>query len=347
MKNNLLCLPAGLLLTALFLQGCNANSKLLDSHQQVVTHEHRVHLPAAMYAPGSSNTPFFEKQGELQLAVDYTQSGKNTNDDSNNGGSQSHVVDGISHQTSTRAQTYTARGGYALTDRIGIIGNLTLGSKHEDYTPYIESWNIQQSTYSSEYWAWLPVPWDVWNGVSWNQTDHIETINDYDKITKNIHRSYRYLDAELGAGRFSRHDNWKTEVYGGLGFAQNKYEGHLDRKEARAAYGRHSSNFYKIFAQPAIAYSSGWFEAGAALKGSFVHYDLKETAAAGGQNLPGEHGNQFFIEPSLLLRIGPRACRLSIEQKWLTILGKSRFPVNSSFLSVGIISILNTDPGKG
>lgn len=335
-----------LLLCALFifLQGCAVDSKLVNSQQQTVTHEHRVHLPAALYTAGSSNPPLFEKKGELMLAVDYTHSGENTNYDKNKGGNQANVVDGITHQTSSSTQTYSAKGAYALTDGIGIMGNVTLGSKNEMYTPYIESWNIQKETYQNEYWAWLPVPWDAWNGVSWTQIDEFQTVNNYDKISKNIARSYRYVDTELGVGKFSHKNKWKTEIYGGLGFAQNKYTGHLDRNNRLEVYASHEASLYKVFAQPAGAYSSGWFEAGAALKASYVNYNLKSGSGSGNENLGKETGSQFFAEPSVFMRIGPRACRLSIEHKWLATIGKSRFPVNSSFLSFGIVSILNTGP---
>ena len=343
MKINLLLSHCGLLLAALSLQNCAVDSKLIKTEHKTVIHEHRVHLPAAMYTAGSSNVPLFDKQGDLLLAVDFANSGDNTNDDKNRGGNSTNVIDGITHQSASSTKTFSLKGGYALTDRIGIIGSVTTGGHEATYKPYIESWNIQKSTYDNEYWLWLPLPWDVWNGYSWSQVDEITTINGYEKMSKELTRRYRYFDAELGVGKFSKKKKWKTEIYGGLGLAKNTFDGHLDR--GTEVYGRHEATFYKAFVQPAAAFSSNWFEAGAAFKGSFMHYQLDATEI-NERRFESENTNLLFVEPSLFMRFGPRAFRVTLEQKWLACLGDSPFPLNKSYLSLGLVSMLNVPRKK-
>jgi hypothetical protein len=345
--SNLLTMKAGLLIPitalsalALSLQSCTVGATLVDSQQVTITHEHRVHLPAAMYSPGSNNTPMFEKKGELSLAIDMTNSGENSNDDSNPEGDPMHIKDGITHQDISKTRTFSVNAGYALSDKIGLTASISTGKNKEEYRPYIESWNLTQEIYNYEYWAGIPLDWDTWIEGTWYDTEQIQTINDYQKVSKNLSRSYQYFDSELAIGKYSNKNKIKTGLYAGLGYAQNQADGHMDRSDITDAYGHHEASFFKMFVLPSAAFRKGWIEIGGALKGSYLHYNLKSTEVAD-RAYKSDSDNLFFVEPSMFLRIGPRAFRINLEQKWLACLGKSPFPSNNSFTSIGIVSTLN------
>ena len=331
---------SALFLAALFFQSCAINSTLINSQQVTVTHEHQVDLPAAMYSPGASNTPMFEKKGDISLSVNMTDSGKNTNDDSNPEGNPAKVTEGTTHQNISKAKTFTVNGGYALTDKIGLTGSFTTGKTKEEYRPYIESWNLTKETYSTEYWVGIPVWWDTWIGGTWYSTENVQAINDYQKVSKTLTRSYKYYDGELAIGKYTHKNKFKTGLYGGLGFAQNQYDGHLNRGASTNVYGHHEASFFKVFVLPSVAFRAGWLELGAAIKGSFLNYNLKSTVTAD-RKYAAASDNLFFVEPSLFIRFGPRAFRVNVEQKWLNALGKSPFSTNKAFTSIGVISTLN------
>lgn len=341
MKAQFLIPSSSLLFIAALLQSCAINSTLIDSKQVTVTHEHRVKLPAAMYTPGASNLPMFEKKGEASLSVSMTNSGKNTNNDSNPEGDPNKVRGGVTHQNISKTRTYSMSGGYALTDKIGLTASFTTGKDREEYHPYIESWNLTQDVYNTDYWFGIPITWDHWVQGSWQSTDQVQTINDYQKLRKTIVRSYQYYDGEVAVGKYQRKNNLKTGFYAGLGLAQNQYEGHLARYGNGDVYGRQEASFFKLFLLPSVAYSSGWMELGAACKGSFMRYNLKSIETSTRQ-YDAASNDLFFVEPSVFLRIGPKAFRVHVEHKWLNSLGKSPFPTNSSFTSIGVISIVNT-----
>lgn len=326
--------------TALSLQNCTVGATLVSSQQVTVTHEHRVHLPASMYSPGSNNTPMLEKKGDITLAVDMTDSGNNTNNDSNPEGIVTNITEGITHQNISETKTFSINGGYALTDKIGLTASISTGRNKEEYRPYIESWNLTKEIYTYEYWAGIPLGWDEWIGGTWYSTEQIQTINDYQKVSKSLTSSYRYFDSELAIGKYTNKNKVKTGLYGGLGFAQNQREGHLNRGFIPEAYGRHEASIFKMFVLPSAAFRSGWIEFGASMKGSFLHYNLK-SSAFGDRQYAAESENLFFMEPAMFLRIGPRAFRVNLEQKWLSGFGKTPFPINKSFTSVGIVSMLN------
>ena len=334
-------LPISALFSVILLfQSCAINSTLIDTQQITVTHEHRVELPAAMYTPGTSNLPMFEKKGDVSLAVSMTNSGKNTNNDSNPEGDPTKVSGKTTHQTISKTRTYTVNAGYALTDEIGLTASFTTGKDREEYRPYIESWNLTQDVYSTEYWVGFPLTWDNWVQGSWQSNNQIQTINDYQKVSKNIVRSYKYYDGELAIGKYKKHNNLKTGMYGGLGFAKNEFKGHLTRNYHRDIYSQHDASFFKLFVLPSAAYSQGWIELGAAVKGSFLRYNLK-SMENNDRQYSAEVKNIFFVEPTVFLRIGPKAFRVQVEQKWLKGLGKSPFSTNNSFTSVGVISMLS------
>ncbi len=337
-----LFLPVSLLFSAILLfQSCAYNSTLIDSKQVTVTHEHRVDLPAAMYTPGASNIPMFEKKGDVSLAVSGTNSGKNTNNDSNPEGDPTKVSGETTHQNISKTRTYSVNAGYALTNSIGLTASFTTGNDQEEYRPYIESWNLTQDVYSTTYWLGFPVSWDEWVGGSWSATHQVQIINDYQKVSKNIIRSYKYYDGELAIGKYKKHNNLKTGMYGGLGYAQNQYKGHLERNHYSDVYSQHDASFFKLFVLPSAAYSHGWVELGAAFKASFLRYNLK-SMENNDRQYSAEAKNMFFVEPSVFLRFGPKAFRIHVERKWMNSLGKSSFPTNKSYTSVGFISMLNT-----
>jgi hypothetical protein len=341
MKIQLLIPVSGCFALAFLLQSCAVSSTLVDSREITITHEHRVNLPAALYSPGTSNTPMFEQKGDLSLSVNMTKSGENTNDDSNPNGDPKNITEGITHQDISKAKTFTVNAGYALSDDIGLTANFTTGSRRDEYYAYIESWNLTQDIYNYEYWAGIPLTWEHWIGGTWYSTETIQAINDYQKVGKKLTRSYRYFDGEVAVGKYAHKNKIKTGLYGGLGFAQNQTEGHMDRGTMKDAYGRHNASFFKVFVLPSAAFRAGWFELGAALKGSYMHYKLRESSF-GDRSYAADAENLFFVEPSLFFRFGPHAFRINVEQKWLSSLGKSPFPVNNAFTSVGVISMLNT-----
>ncbi len=345
MKAQFLISACSFFAATLLLQSCAVNSTLIDSKQVTVTHEHRVNLPAAMYTPGAANLPMFEKKGDASLAVSMTDSGKNTNNDSNPEGDPNKVKGGTTFQTISKTQTYSVNAGYALRDDLGLIANFTVGKDRAEYHPYIESWNLTQDVYSTEYWFGIPITWNHWIQGSWHAINKVETINDYQKLRKTIVHSYQYYDGEVAIGKYRRKNNLKTGFYGGMGLAQNQFEGHLTRTGNAEAYGKHEASFFKLFLLPSAAYSSGWVELGVAAKGSFLRYNLK-SAEAFSRQYDALSQNLYFVEPSVFLRIGPKACRIHVEHKWLSSLGKSPFPTNGSFTSVGVISMLNVKKSR-
>ena len=340
MKAELLIPTIALFATTLSLQSCAISATHVSTQQVTVTHEHRVNLPAAMYSPGSNNTPMLEKKGDLALSVDMTNSGHNSNNDSNPEGIPNKITEGTTNQNISKTQTFSVNTAYAITDKIAIMASISTGKNKESYRPYIESWNLTKDIYTFEYWAGIPLSWDEWIQGTWYSTEQIQTINDYQKVSKNLTRSYKYFDSELAVGKYTYKNKIKTGLYGGLGFAQNQFDGHLDRGSIPAVYGHHDASLFKIFILPSAAYRTGWFEFGAAMKGSFMRYHLK-SARIGDKAYDNEVENLAFVEPSMFLRIGPRAFRLNFEQKFLACLGKSPFPTNNSLSSVGIVSTLN------
>ena len=342
MKTQFIIPTIALFSAATFLQSCGISSTLIESKQVTVTHEHRVNLPASMYTPGASNLPMFEKKGDVSLSIDMTNSGKNTNGDTNPSEDPYNVTAGNSNQNISKTKTYTVNAGYAITNNIGLTASFTTGKAKESYRPYIESWNMTQQVYSNTYWAGIPLTWDTWLNGSWQSTDQIQTINDYQKVSKNLARSYRYSDGEVAIGKYTCNNKVKTGLYGGLGIAQNTYQGHLNRGNSENVYGQHEASLFKVFVLPSVAFRKGWLELGAAIKGSYIRYNLKGTES-NSQYYAAEVEDLLYVEPSLFLRFGPRAFRVNVEQKWLNSLGNSAFPTNSSFTSVGVISMLNTE----
>ncbi|NUO00681.1 MAG: hypothetical protein HUU01_08695 [Saprospiraceae bacterium] len=335
------------IIAAIGLQNC-VSPRLVSTEQISVTHEHRVHLPPKMYSPGSSNAMLFEKQGDLTIGVEMTKSGENKNEDPNARVSGINIVDGVTNEYIHKVKTFSLNGGYALTDNVGLTGKLTATSKEATYHPYIESWNIDRNTYNDNYWIWFPTPWNGWEDhIGWSEIRESEVVTGYEKISKDAKHSYRYFDAEFGIGKFVRQGRLKTEYYGGLGLTSNKTAGHLQRKGGNSpVYGNQHANLARVFVQPAIAYSDIWFEMGAALKGSFLHYSLKETTIAD-QNFSSEKHLNVMLEPSVFMRVGPPQFRINLEYKWLKSIGELPFPTNTVFFSVGALSTINTRKKRG
>jgi hypothetical protein len=129
-------------------------------------------------------------------------------------------------------------------------------------------------------------------------------------------------------------------LYGGLGFARNSAEGHLQRGNTEAAYARHDANFFKVFVLPSAAFRVGWIEAGLSLKSSLLLYRLQSTTS-GNNQYAAESDNAFFIEPAMFLHFGPRAFKIKLEHKWLKNLGDTSLPYNPRFTSIGVMTTLN------
>jgi len=331
----------------LSLQSC-VSPGLLSTEQISVTHEHRVHLPPKMYSPGSSNAMLFEKQGDLAIGIEMTNSGENKNEDPNARIPGSNIIDGVTNESVNMMKTFSVNAGYALTDQIGLIGKVTTGNEEATYHPYIESWNIDRNTYNDNYWIWLPTPWNGWEDhIGWTQLRQTDVVKDYQKISKEVQRSYRYFDAEFGVSKFARQGRLKTEYYGGLGLTGNTTQGHLLRTGSSApVYGEHQANLFRVFVQPAIAYSDVWFELGGALKASFMHYSLRATTIAD-HPLASEKHITMMLEPAVFMRVGPPQFRLNLECKWLKSVGESPFPINTGFFSAGVLSTINIRKKKG
>lgn len=322
-----------LLFAAITLQSCITGASLVKSTNYSVTHEHRVDLPASMYSPGVSQTPMFDKKGEIAISAHMTNSGENENNDPNPTADPAKIKDGLTRQNISKVRTFSFGGGYALTDKIGLLLNFNVGKGADEHNPYIESWNLTEDLYTYEYWAGIPLGWNEWIGGTWYASDEITTLNDYQRIGKTLQRSYQYFDVEAAVGKYMSRDWLRTGFYGGLGIARNQYQGHLTRDNIRETYGQHDATFLKVFILPSVAVHKDWFELGASMKSSYLGYNLHATEVYGAAK-----ESLIFVEPALFLRVGPRYLQLSVEQKWLGSLGDAPFKTNKAFTSVGVLS---------
>ena len=337
MKQSLTLSLAVLFLYCLGLQSCAVGAELVSSTNYSITHEHRVDLPATLYAPGGEQMPMFERRGEKMLAISRTKSGKNEDNDPNPDADPSQLREGLTRQKIAQERTFSIAGGYALTDRLGLTARLQAGQSSATYRPYIESWNLTENVYNYEYWAGIPLGWDQWQGGTWYSTDKVLITNDYQRIGKTIHRSYRYVDGEAALGRYVSKNEIRAGLYGGLGFADSRFQGHLEREYEPEVYGQHHASLFKVFALPAASFHRGWLEIGASLRTTFLHYNLN-GADLNGRRYAAEQKNLVVTEPAFFLRLGPRYCQLYAEQKFLVPLSEMPFPTNRTFGSVGVMS---------
>ncbi|MBL7826717.1 MAG: hypothetical protein JNJ57_08810 [Saprospiraceae bacterium] len=326
-----------LLTLVISLQSCVVGADLVKSTNYTVTHEHRVNLPANVYSPAASQLPMFDKKGEKSIAFSMTNSGENDDNDPNPNADPNNIKEGITTQDITQVRTFSLGGGYALTDQLAVIGNVQAGKGSGSYKPYIESWNLTEDLYSYEYWAGIPLGWDEYIGGTWYSNEKFTTLNEYQRIGKTLNHSYRYFEAEAGVGRYHSQDWVRAGFYGGLGYANNQFQGHLKRNGANQVYGEHKASLFKMYVLPAVSAHKGWIECGASMKTNFMLYKLNAGTYAD-QQFGAEKHPVVMLEPAMFLRIGPRYFQVQLESKYLGSVGKAPFPTNKIFTSVGVLS---------
>ncbi len=171
-------------------------------------------------------------------------------------------------------------------------------------------------------------------------TDHLGVVADasfFHAKDDVLYTQYEECNSQLlqvGAGcygKFSEQMLWETYAGYGAGSDRNKY----------AEGGSTDIRFRRYFLQPAIGFSSRWFEAALSTRLCALQYDQQNTTGKlapndvedlGALARPGTH---WLAEPAITLRFGWRSCKFQIQSVWSKALNGD-LPMTNNTVIMGL-----------
>ena len=139
---------------------------------------------------------------------------------------------------------------------------------------------------------------------------------------------------EGGVGYYrSVSERFVFETYGGAGFGSVT---HLHGKDP----GKASVDAQRVFLQPAIGFTSNWFDAALSLRLCGLHYSSIAERLTDGRDLDAAQAledarSSFLAEPSLTVRAGWKYFKLQLQLGLSKNLTHPEFPQVESYVSIG------------
>lgn len=159
--------------------------------------------------------------------------------------------------------------------------------------------------------------------VAYSPIEHLAVMGNFNWLNPSQQRTTLQdfgMDAVFAEGALGYYDSWNEsfgfDIYAGLGVVENGVS-YLYNYSSGVPNNTVDFNYSRIFVQPAIAYTSQFFDAQFALRGSQVIYGMVDTDTLSNDtfiDLPPSEGDQFFLlEPGITLRGGYRHIKAQVQ----------------------------------